>query len=582
VIQGLRSRVTLLCLVVGLVTMGVVGAHLVPKLETEALGQLRGQLVNQAWLLAEASRPCVVEGEMEALEEIAWQVAKRDDTAVAIFDGAGEVLVDSSGTVSEGRRNMPPEIVEALAGKVGSDVRYEERGQSEMLYVAVPLADGEIVGAVRIGYPPGSVKTIGSHVILALAGGLVGIVALGWLFSGLLGRMVSGPVGKLVHMAGRMGKGELHEPVRVGAWKEFASLGTALNAAVEEIREREAQIRSERDRFLTTIETMADGVIVVDGARTVTVVNQAAVRLLRSSRERMVGHSFIGAVHDHEMDAILRESLRQGTEQSGMVEVEPGKLYIGVIATPVRDGEGGVVVLNDLTEVHRLGTMRRDLVANISHELRTPLASLKMLTESLLEGALDDRGVAENFVQKINTETERLAQMVNELRDLSVIESMDTELQMEAVDVGATAMQAARRLQAQADRAGLELEVDIPAALPHVMGDRERLEQALVNLLHNAVKFTPRGGRVSLSAAVQGSEVVVSVADTGVGIAEEDLPRVFERFYKADKARSGGGTGLGLAIVKHVVQAHHGRVWVESVEGKGATFRFSLPVSKVQ
>lgn len=581
-IQGLRSRVTLLCLVVGLVTMGGVGAYAVPEVEREALSQLRGQLVNQAWMLAEASRPCVVEGEIEALEEIAWQAAKRDDTAVAIFGGAGEVLVNSGEPISEGRRNVPPEIVEALSGRVGSDVRYEERGQSDMLYVAVPLADGGIVGAARIGYPLGSVKTIGSHVILALAGGLAGIVALGWLFSGLLGRMVSRPIGELVHMAGRMGKGELHKPVRVGAWKEFARLGTTLNAAAEEIREREAQISSERDRFLTTIETMADGVIVVDGARTVTVVNQAAVRLLRSSRERMVGHSFIGAVHDHEMGAILGESLRQGTEQSGMVEVEPGKLYIGVIATPVRDGEGGVVVLNDLTEVHRLGTMRRDLVANISHELRTPLASLKMLTESLLEGALDERVVAEKFVQKINTETERLSQMVNELRDLSVIESMDTELQMEAVDVGATAMQAARRLQAQADRAGLELEVDIPAALPRVMGDRERLEQALVNLLHNAVKFTPPGGQVSLSAAVQGSEVVVSVADTGVGISEEDLPRVFERFYKADKARSGGGTGLGLAIVKHIVQAHHGRVWVESVEGEGATFRFSLPVSKAQ
>lgn len=441
-----------------------------------------------------------------------------------------------------------------------------------------------VVGLVTLGLVaayliPDEANAFASRLALVLAGGLAVLVFLGWVLSGVLVRMLERPIGEMVDTARRIGEGEPSTRLQTRGWKELSGLARVLNTTAERAREREMRVARERDRLSTIVDTMADGVIVVDEAKRVTVVNEAALALVGSSKERMVGHSFIGAVHDHEMDALLVESLRQETERSGIVEVDAGKRYLGVTASPVRGGEGGVVVLTDLTEVHQLGTMRRDLVANISHELRTPLASVKMLTESLLDGALDERAMAENFVRKIDAEAERLAQMVNELRDLSVIENVETVFEMQPVDLKDVGVRAAKRLQAQAERAGLELNVDIPATLPQAMGDAERLEQVVVNLLHNAIKFTPSGGRVSVSAAAQNSEVVVSVADTGVGISEEDLSRVFERFYKADKARSGGGIGLGLAIVKHVVQAHHGRVWAESVEGEGTTFRFSLPIS---
>jgi two-component system phosphate regulon sensor histidine kinase PhoR len=240
-----------------------------------------------------------------------------------------------------------------------------------------------------------------------------------------------------------------------------------------------------------------------------------------------------------------------------------------------------VVLLQDLTELRRLERARRDFVANISHELRTPLASLKALSETLQEGAIEDPAVAKDFLEKINAETDRLAQMVNELSELSRIESGEVPLSIEPIFLAEAVKRVVERLKAQADRAGLSLVVDIPSDLPEALADRERIEQVLVNLIHNAIKFTPPGGQINIAAKAEGDDIQVSVADTGVGIPADDLPRIFERFYKADKARAGGGTGLGLAIAKHIVEAHGGRIWAESIEGRGSTFTFTLPQARL-
>ncbi|MBE9470118.1 MAG: PAS domain-containing sensor histidine kinase, partial [Chloroflexi bacterium] len=209
----------------------------------------------------------------------------------------------------------------------------------------------------------------------------------------------------------------------------------------------------------------------------------------------------------------------------------------------------------------------------------TPTASLKVLAETLHSGAIDDPAVAKDFLEKMNVETDRLTQMLNELSELSRIESGEASVKTEPIDIGEVATRVVERLEAQADRAGLSVARHIPSELPKALADKEKVEQVLVSLLHNAIKFTPSGGGINLSAEVQGDNVLISVVDTGVGIPADDLPRIFERFYKADKARAGGGTGLGLAIAKHIVEAHGGKIWAESIEGKGSTFTFTLPIA---
>jgi two-component system phosphate regulon sensor histidine kinase PhoR len=222
--------------------------------------------------------------------------------------------------------------------------------------------------------------------------------------------------------------------------------------------------------------------------------------------------------------------------------------------------------------------VRRDFVANISHELRTPIASLKALAETLNAGAIEDPSVAKDFLGRIEIEADKLTQMTHELGELSNIESGITSLAKSDVNVETLIRGATERLNAQIKRAGLAVSVKVPPRIPEAHIDKDRIERVLVNLLHNSIKFTPPGGHITVSASREEEGVVISVSDTGVGIDPSDLPRIFERFYKADKARTGGGTGLGLAIARHTVEAHGGRIWAESTIGKGTTIHFSLPL----
>ena len=260
------------------------------------------------------------------------------------------------------------------------------------------------------------------------------------------------------------------------------------------------------------------------------------------------------------------------------VEMPKSRQFLQLIAIPDRYSGGSLLLIQDLTRVRHLETVRRDFVSNISHELRTPLASLKALTETLQDGALEDPNAARRFLVRIEAEVDALTQMVAELLELSRIESGQVPLDLKPVNPATLLYTALDRMRMQVERAALTLSVVCPPDLPSIRADAPRLEQVLVNLIHNSVKFTPPGGQVILSAQKAEGFIDFSVQDSGVGIPADALPRIFERFYKTDRARSGGGTGLGLSISRHIVEAHGGRIWVESEEGKGSTFFFTIPV----
>jgi two-component system, OmpR family, phosphate regulon sensor histidine kinase PhoR len=253
-----------------------------------------------------------------------------------------------------------------------------------------------------------------------------------------------------------------------------------------------------------------------------------------------------------------------------------------LVVIPDQHTSGSLLLVQDLTQIRRLETVRRDFVSNLSHELRTPLASLRALAETLQEGALDDPPAARRFVDQIQVEVDALTQMANELLELSKIESGRFSLSLTPVAAGDLLNSVAQRMQVQAERAHLTLRVECANELPRVQGDSQRLEQVLVNLIHNAVKFTRPSGEVTLSAESIDDDVRFAVRDSGVGIPAEEVPRIFERFYRVDKSRSGSGTGLGLSIAKHIVEAHQGKIWAESIEGQGSTFYFTIPREKTK
>ena len=358
---------------------------------------------------------------------------------------------------------------------------------------------------------------------------------------------------------------------------ERAVLGLTQRVAALELRaEQDAR---DLDHL---VELVGVGVVHLTDDLEVDAANSAAHLFLRRQPGTMRDRPALEAFVDARIEGIARAALVTGAA-SGEVTVADAdgpKLLVRARRSPT---SGGWLVLEDVSELRRLQQIRAEFIDNLSHELRTPLANVSLLAETLQTDA-DAAGEAipgrmRDRIVKIEVETGHLVQMVNELLDLTRIESGRARLLLDDGDLGRVATAAVERLRLFAERQGVRLALEIPAAVPPVRGEEERLGQVLVNLLHNAVKFSPNGGTVSVRVTVADAEIVTAVEDHGIGIPRASLPRIFERFYKVDRARvrSGGGTGLGLSIARHVVEQHGGRIWVESREGRGSTFSFAIP-----
>ncbi len=410
---------------------------------------------------------------------------------------------------------------------------------------------------------------------IALPLGLFALV-LGWGIAWRIGL----PLRSLARQAQQVARSKRSAVIPVTHSGEIGQISRAINALVEKLQAQIDALQSEQGTLRAMLDTMSDGVLVVDAAGRVALVNAAAERLFHlQSGGETIGRSLAQTLRHHQLIALWNACRESGAEQRVTLELPRQRLFIQGIAAPLGEALPGHILMlfQDLTRIRRLETVRRDFISNISHELRTPLASLKALAETLQSGALEDPPAARRFLARMETEVDALSQMVSELLELARIESGQAPLRLQPVPAEALLRRAAERLRVQAERKGLTLTVEAAEGVPPALADAPRLEQVLVNLLHNAIKFTPAGGRITLNAQAAEGRVVFSVQDTGIGIPREDLPRIFERFYKSDRARSGGGTGLGLAIAKHIVEAHGGKIRAESVEGEGSTFRFEIP-----
>ncbi|EFO81736.1 PAS/PAC sensor signal transduction histidine kinase [Oscillochloris trichoides DG-6] len=336
--------------------------------------------------------------------------------------------------------------------------------------------------------------------------------------------------------------------------------------------------------FFAAAAAVDAGVIVVDQQRHLRFVSPAAMQML-GVNEPSLHQGMITIMRDHQADTLVGEVLHDGEpREMSMRPISSGRT-LRLYASPLQGG-GALLIIRDVTQLSMLERSRRDLVANVSHELRTPLASLKLLVETVQSSPPPD--VAHRMLEQMAQEIDSVTQLVDELHDLAQIESGRVSLKLAPLPIGPVIERALERMRPQADRKGLTLGAEVPNGAQAVLMDPNRVGQILLNLLHNAIKFTAEGGSVQIRVRLVGEDagqagpwLLVSVCDTGVGIPATDLPRIFERFYKVDRARTrhAGGTGLGLAIAKHLVEGHGGRLWAESVEGRGSTFAFTLPVA---
>jgi two-component system phosphate regulon sensor histidine kinase PhoR len=397
----------------------------------------------------------------------------------------------------------------------------------------------------------------------------------------LYARSISLRIRRLREFADRAAGGDFTPLDRDHGRDEIANLAGALGGTVAQLGRTIHTLTDERNRSAAILASMVEGVAVVAGDERILYCNHAFEQILELPEGSSQGKKLVEAIRQAELVSAVRQALPGAKQITGEVEVGTvRRRSFSVTAAPVRaaGANSAVLVLHDITELRRLERVRRDFVANVSHEFKTPLTAIQGFAETLLSGALDDKTNRKRFVEIIREHAWRLARLTDDLLKLSRIEAGRLELEFRPVRVQALVNGCVETARFKAETKGLRINVELPDGLPLVRADGAQLGEVLQNLLDNALQYTPRGGQIDVSASANGNSVTFTVADTGIGIPESDLERIFERFYRVDAARSreAGGTGLGLAIARHIVDAHGGRIWVESAVGQGSRFHFSV------
>jgi two-component system phosphate regulon sensor histidine kinase PhoR len=523
-------------------------------------------------------------------EEIAalntWVAANASSgVRITVISTEGRVLADSqSETATMESHSERPEIISALKTGEGRAIRQSVSVGTQLLYYAV-----------RQDLPSGT------PVILRLALPMEGFSEQLWrfrrnlwlwslliyLFAGaiamLMSRGYADRVERLREFSRRVAEGDFRPLPSDGAGDSLEALGASLNQTASRLDRTIRTLTEERNLSAAILGSMVEGVAVVNAGERLVFANPGFASILGLDIPPVSGSSLLEVVRQTELIAAVRRVL--AGEPRVEAEIVTGTLrqhYFAATVASVRAGEtsGAVIVLHDITELRKLERVRRDFVANVSHEFRTPLTAIQGFAETLIGGAIDDPQNRGRFLAIILEHSRRLARLTEDLLRLSQMDAEQLELEIRAVSVAQLIESCYETAQRRAAEKGLSLSLNVPSQLPDVAADNRRLQEVLQNLLDNAIQYTLPGGKIVLSAETRGDEVIFTVADTGIGIPQADQPRIFERFYRVDVARSreAGGTGLGLSISKHLIEAQGGRIWVESEVGVGSKFHFAVPV----
>ena len=589
--------------VVGLTT--VVGLLLLRQLASHALAQMETSLVTHAQLMAQALPVAAVSPrDRPALQALASSWARPADGRVTLIALDGTVVADSgvpeAALAAVENHDGRPEVQAALAGRVAHAIRASATVNQPLFYVAVPiLRDGTVAGVLRLALPITQVQALLGTVRRTLGVGLGVTAALIVLVSLFIAWRITRPLGAIARSARAVAGGALNTRVRVQGLDEVAQLGQAFNAMAGQLETKIQELEASRSQIEGILHGMTEGVLAVGPDERILLINPAARGIVGISPTLGAGTPLVEAIRDPQLQSLVRAGLASGSPGAqDLTLYAPAERHLTVrvttcICTPA-DGPwrglhsprppGGrcvLLVLHDVTEHRRLEQVRRDFVANVSHELKTPLTAIQGAVETLLDGALGDTAHARPFVGSIAEEAARLRRLVEDLLTLAQVEQRSTTPAREPIALAPFLEAEAARHRTLAEAHQVSLTLDGPVAGLSLTADRRQLSQAVGNLLDNAIKYNRPGGRVVLRAGAQGDRLRIEVEDTGLGIPPDDLPRIFERFYRVDKGRSRetGGTGLGLSIVKHVAEQHGGTVSVESRLERGSCFTLTIPLA---
>ena len=517
-------------------------------------------------------------GNPAVLNNVAWRLEDSTGARVTLISPDGRVLADSQmgdSTVTQAENHLSrAEVQMALQEGRGMARRFSDTLHTPMLYAALPVARAELRGVVRVAMSLAQVEDAVHKLRLMLsAAGLVGLAA-ALFISGLASHFASRALRDLTSHAQKIARGEQGRRMAVWPEDEIGGIAGSFNQLADHLERVVSTLGHERDQVATILESMNEAVLALDRNQRITLINGAAIGLLGTISQPL-GTTLVQSADNPGLRSLVAKSC---AGEAVREELTLGDRRLLARATPLLGQGGSVVVMHDITDVRRLETIRRDFVANVSHELRTPVSVIRANAETLLDGALDDPQAARPFVEALLRNAERLGRIIADLLDISRVEAGQLQLRTQPVALSAAARRAAEALLPTAETKKIAVHVRIDENVT-VLGDMQALDQVLLNLLDNAVKYTPEGGHVQVGASVRGDQVRIEVADDGPGLEPHQRKRVFERFYRVDPGRSRdmGGTGLGLSIVKHLCETMGGKVGVDPGSERGSVFWFVLP-----
>ena len=582
--RSLIWRVSLIYAALTLISLAVLAYFLATSIRSQAEADLEDQQEREVRLAAFVVAPYLANPDgptnRQDLYELSQILASLVNTPVSIHSAHGTPLA-----VSHGSLESIGEVVGVRElGEIRRDDLYRQamaKGDFETVSIAAPVFVGaDVVGFVSLATPP--LAGTNSIAIVVVSLGLWGIVAGGLaILLGFLAARYSSRSAESVQAVTRASRqleqGDYDHRVPAGAYDETRQLTDSFNRMADAVKGVVGGLSAERDTLSAVLATMADGVIVTSRTGHVTLLNPAARELLGIRERQIEGLRLVEMVRDNEIYRIISRCQEENSRQQADISLILPLRYLSVIATPL-DNDGGVLLtLHDLTRMRQVETSQKEFVSNVSHELRNPMASIKAMVETLESGAVKEPQVALDFLSRMRGDVDRINALVNDLLELSRMESGQFMIEAEPL-VLANLVHAVKQ---QFSETALSQEVDVITEvaedLPKVMADGEKLTQVFVNLVENALKFTPAKGTISIRAQAENEYVQVQLRDTGVGVAPQHVPHLFERFYKVNRSRRDSGTGLGLSIVKQLVEAHGGQITVDSKEGEGCAFTFTVP-----
>jgi two-component system, OmpR family, phosphate regulon sensor histidine kinase PhoR len=522
-----------------------------------------------------------------SVDSICKAVGEQLFTRITVILPSGKVVGDSE-EAPESMDNHADrfEVAEALLGNVGTSTRYSSTLRQDMMYVAIPLEkNNDVIAALRTSIPVTSIydELRSIQIQIGFGGLLIALFAAG--VSLFISKRISKPIEEMKKGAERFARGDLNYRMPASDTEEMRGLAEAMNQMAAQLDDRIKTVIKQRNELEAVLSSMKEGVIAVDIDEIIISINHSAASMFKSRSSDLEQRSIQEVIRNSELQKIIKKAISSGEHSEGDVVLYQDKeIILNVQTTSLLDeGEnfiGILAVLNDVTQLRHLENMRKEFVSNVSHEIKTPLTAIKGFVETLSQGAMENPDEAKRFLNIIEKHVNRLVSIIEDLMHLSVIEQRDKSegIKLEKGHIGSVIKTAIQVCQAKAESKKIKVNLicheDISTKI-----DTQLLEQAAVNLLDNAIKYSEEGGLVQIEAISTESEVCISFKDYGIGIPKEHLPRLFERFYRVDKARSRklGGTGLGLAIVKHIIQTHGGYVTVESNPGEGSNFIIHLP-----